>query len=168
MSIAEVNEWEEHKFVGTFGPVFENSPWIAREAWENRPFRSREELLEAFIATVEASEISRQLALIKEHPDLAGRLAAAGRLTEESSREQAAAGLDEIDEKTKAAIRERNQRYRERFGFPFVICARLHRSETILEAFDERLGQTPERERETALEEIFKIARLRLFDLVTE
>ena len=166
MTIEEINELDQNGFIQKVGPVFENSPWIAREAWPARPFESRDELLREFTTLVKKSGQRLQLALIEAHPDLAGRLAEAGELTEESSREQAAAGLDEIDRETKSSIREQNDIYREKFGFPFVICARLNNPETILSAFEERLKQNREEEIETALGEIFKIAKLRLFDLL--
>ena len=166
MTIEEINELDEESFTEELGPVFENSPWIARATWGVRPFRSGEDLLSELVSTVEKSEVSSQLSLIREHPDLAGRLAEAGQLTEESTREQAAAGLSEIDPETRATIREQNQIYREKFGFPFVICARLNNPDTILSAFEERLQQTRDDEIQTALGEIFKIASLRLVDLL--
>ncbi len=106
--------------------------------------------------------------LIRAHPDLVGRLAQQGQLTRESQSEQSAAGLLALDAETMAAFEARNAAYREAFGFPFIICARLNSPSTILEAFDRRLRNDPASERATAWGEIRKIAALRLADLVSE
>jgi 2-oxo-4-hydroxy-4-carboxy-5-ureidoimidazoline decarboxylase len=108
------------------------------------------------------------MALIRAHPDLVGKLAREGKLTRESNSEQAAAGLDALSSSEIADFDRYNAEYREKFGFPFVICARENRKEAILEAFPRRLANSPETELATALAEIFKIARLRLADAVWE
>ncbi|HVJ45376.1 MAG TPA: 2-oxo-4-hydroxy-4-carboxy-5-ureidoimidazoline decarboxylase, partial [Luteolibacter sp.] len=107
-------------------------------------------------------------ALIRAHPDLAGRLARQGKLTAESTREQAAAGIAAADTETIARIGELNAAYRKRFDFPFIICARLNNVNTIVDAMERRLGNDPATEQATALEEIGKIARLRLADIVED
>jgi OHCU decarboxylase len=99
---------------------------------------------------------------------LVGRLAREGRLTRESNAEQSAAGLDRLGEQEVAAFERDNAAYREKFGFPFVICARQNRKEAILAAFKTRLGNSPAQELATALAEIYQIARLRLADAVWE
>jgi OHCU decarboxylase len=104
--------------------------------------------------------------LIQAHPDLVGRAALAGTLTPQSNVEQVSAGLHELTPDEIATFQRFNQAYRDRFGFPFIICARLNKKEAILAAFPKRLAHSREQEIETALEEIFKIARLRLEDLV--
>lgn len=104
----------------------------------------------------------RQLALIRSHPDLAGRLAQQGHLTAASTSEQAAAGLDRLAPDELARFQALNTRYRERFGFPFIICARLNQKSAIISAMERRLNQASEVEFDTALSEIEKIARLRL------
>jgi 2-oxo-4-hydroxy-4-carboxy-5-ureidoimidazoline decarboxylase len=166
MNIADLNELGEKEFTDKIGPVFENSPWIARDTWRRRPFASRDRLLFELSNTVLKSGWDAQVELIRAHPDLAGRLAAAGKLTRESKREQEAAGLSGLDPEIRKAIQERNKTYRKKFGFPFVICARLNNVESILEAFDERLVNSLDAEIDTALGEIFSIARLRLRDIV--
>ncbi|MBX6342995.1 MAG: 2-oxo-4-hydroxy-4-carboxy-5-ureidoimidazoline decarboxylase, partial [Thermomicrobiaceae bacterium] len=117
-------------------------------------------------AAVDAAPPERQRALIRAHPDLAGRLAVAGELTAESAREQASAGLDRLSPEEFAEFTRLNQAYRERFGFPFVICVRDHSRESILAAFRARLANSEEQEVATALREIARIAELRLRDLV--
>jgi OHCU decarboxylase len=167
-SMESINSFSREEFEAAFGPVFEKSPWIAAAAWEVRPFMDSGDLLGKLCAVVEAAGPGPRLALIEAHPDLAGRLAQQGALTEESTREQKSAGLAGLEGEVLGQFMEYNTRYREKFGFPFIICARLNSVETILSAFAGRLGNTREQELERAWMEIRKIAELRLRDLVEE
>jgi 2-oxo-4-hydroxy-4-carboxy-5-ureidoimidazoline decarboxylase len=117
--------------------------------------------------TVHAASPERQLALIRAHPDLAGRAAPAGPLTRESANEQAGAGLNKLSPGEIAVFQRRNAEYLEKFGFPFVICARLNKKEAMLAGFQMRLKNPREGEMQIALEEIFKIAEYRLRDLIS-
>jgi OHCU decarboxylase len=153
-------------FVAYFGGVFEESPWIAREAWESRPFGSVDALHAAMVWVVEHSPRAARLELIRAHPDLAGKAAIAGALTPESTREQAAAGLDRLTPAQYERITTLTAAYRERFGFPFVVCAREHTADSIIATAAARLEARLDEEEQTALSEIAKIARLRLDDLV--
>jgi 2-oxo-4-hydroxy-4-carboxy-5-ureidoimidazoline decarboxylase len=153
-------------FVAYFGGVFEESPWIAREAWESRPFGSVDALHAAMVWVVEHSPRAARLELIRAHPDLAGKAAIAGALTPESTREQTAAGLDRLTPAQYERITTLTAAYRERFGFPFVVCAREHTADSIIATAAARLEARPDEEEQTALSEIAKIARLRLDDLV--
>ena len=157
-----INELDRATFVKRFGPLFEHSPWVAEAAWRDRPFESREELHEALVAAMYAAPRERKLALIRAHPDLAGKAAIEGTLTERSRREQASAGLDRLTPDEYDAFTRTNAAYRERFGFPLVICVREHTKESILRVASERLTNTEDEEIRVALEEIAKIARLRL------
>ncbi len=152
-------------FVRVAGPLFEASPWIAASAAHDRPFESLKAMHHAFCEVVRNAGVERQLALIRAHPDLAGRLALAGGLTSASSSEQSSAGLDRLTPEEIAQFQRMNSAYRQRFGFPFVICARLNHKAAILESFGERLGHSPAEEIATALGEIEKIAWLRIVDL---
>jgi len=154
--------------VARFGGVFEDSPWIAAATWEQRPFGSVADLHAAIMQVVEEAPGERRLALIRAHPDLAGKAAIAGELTPESTREQAAAGLDRLTPEQYERITGLTAAYRERFGFPFVVCAREHTPDSIIAAAARRLEAEPDDEEQTALSEIAKIARLRLADLVRE
>jgi len=167
-TMAELNGLEAEDFIRKVGGIFEHSPWIAADVAARRPFASSEDLLDAMAEVVAASGDEKQLALIRAHPDLAGRLAQQGALTAESTREQAAAGLSSADGRTIARIGELNTAYRARFEFPFIICARLNSVDTILQAMEMRLGNEPLTEQATALEEIGKIARLRLADIIDD
>ncbi len=166
-TVTEINSLSRDDFVRLIGPVFEQSPWIAEDTWPKRPFASREALHAALCETVAGAGAEKQLALIRAHPDLAGKLALAGALTAASSREQAGAGLDQLTPEETGLFRKNNAAYRAKFGFPFVICARLNRKEAILNGFRARLPNSRAREMQTALEEIFKIAELRLNDLIS-
>jgi OHCU decarboxylase len=160
-----VNELGQDAFVERFGPLFEHSPWIAAAAWHDRPFDDRDELYQALVSAMYAAPRDRKLDLIRAHPDLAGKAAIEGSLTASSTREQASAGLDRLTPDEYAAFTTTNTAYRERFGFPFVVCAREHTKESILRVAGERLANSEEEEIGVALEEIAKIARLRLEDL---
>jgi 2-oxo-4-hydroxy-4-carboxy-5-ureidoimidazoline decarboxylase len=165
-TISEINSLPLGEFVRAIGPAFERSPWIAELAWAKRPFTDREQLLVVLCGTVKESDPEKQLALIRAHPDLVGQLALSGQLTEESSREQASVGLDRLTPEESVLFQSNNAVYRGRFGFPFVICARLNKKEAILAGFAQRLHHSREQEIKAALEEIFKIAELRLRDLI--
>jgi OHCU decarboxylase len=161
-TIARLNDLSHEEFTRVCGPVFEGSPWIAAETAALRPFADFEAVLRALCDRVRSSPVERQLELIRAHPDLAGRLP----LTPESRREQSAAGLEALAPGEIERFRIANESYRNRFGFPFVICARLAQRDAILAAFEERLTHPREVEIRVALEEVFKIAALRLRDIV--
>ena len=166
MNLAQLNLLARDEFVRLLGPVFEHSPWIAEATWPQRPFASVEALHHALCQTVAGAGEETQLALIGAHPDLVGRAAQAGTLTPASTHEQASAGLNQLTPEEIAAFQKFNAAYRDQFGFPFIICARLNKIEAILAAFPKRLGHSRVEEIQAALAEISKIARLRLDDLV--
>lgn len=165
-TIDELNSLRREAFVRAVGPVFEHSPWIAEVAWAKRPFNGIEDLHSKLCQIVRDADAEKQLALIRAHPDLVGRLALAGKLTRESTSEQASAGLDQLSREEVEVFQKNNGAYQAKFGFPFIICARLNRKEAILAGFAQRLHHVREQEIATALEEIFKIAELRLRDIV--
>ena len=167
VSIAEVNGWDTGEFVARFGAVFEDSVWVAEAAWDRRPFRDREALHAAMCAVVQEAGEERQVALIRSHPDLVGKAAREGRLGTASASEQGGAGLDRLDEEEARWFERYNRAYREKFGFPFIICVRAAaRKRAIMDGFERRLDHRPEQERKAALVEIEKIAGFRLADLV--
>lgn len=161
-----INSLDREAFTAALGHLFEHSPWVAEETWVKRPFASAEALHAALCATMRAAPADRQLVLIRAHPDLAGRLARQKQLTAESTREQASAGLDRLTDAELAEFTRNNDRYREKFGFPFIICARLNAKASILAAMAARLPNPPAGEFTTALGEIEKIAWLRLQDVL--
>src|SRR5687767_99476 len=168
VALSELNAYDRDRFVAVCGPLFEHSAWIAQRTWGERPFETRNALHAALCETMFAASTAEQVKLIASHPDLVGRMAREGRLTLESTREQAAAGLSNLSAGEVERFDRYNAAYRERFGFPFVICARENKKDAILAAFPVRLGNTRDQEITTALGEIAKIARLRLMDAVDE
>jgi 2-oxo-4-hydroxy-4-carboxy-5-ureidoimidazoline decarboxylase len=167
VTLTELNSVSREDFVRVVGPVFEHSPWIAEATYPQRPFASLDALHQALTQTVCEADETKQLILIRAHPDLVGRLALSGQLTQESTKEQSSAGLDRLTAEEVQLFQANNAAYQEKFGFPFVICARLNRKEAILNGFKVRLQHSRAAEIQTALEEIGKIARLRLADIVS-
>jgi 2-oxo-4-hydroxy-4-carboxy-5-ureidoimidazoline decarboxylase len=159
---------DEEEFVSALGSLFEHSPWVARGAWSARPFATVTDLHGALVASMREASRERQLALIGAHPELGGREAQRGELTAESSREQASAGLQRLPSDEVDSLRRLNAMYRERFGFPLIVCAREHTPDSILAFGKARLAHSRDQEIEVALGEIGKIAGLRLRDAVAE
>ena len=159
---------DKAEFVSLLGGIFESSPWVAEAVWAMRPFDTVDGLHSAMCGVVVAGGTDKQEALVRAHPDLVGEAALAGTLSRESAREQASAGLDRLSREECAEFAEKNRTYREKFGFPFVICVRANKKEAILSGFNQRLGNSRDAELRTALDEIARIARLRLHDLITE
>ena len=166
LSLSALNRMNREAFERALGGVFEHSPWVAAQAWRRAPFASVAALHAAMATAVRAASIQRQLALIRAHPDLAGKAARAGKMTAHSMAEQSRAGLDRLNDAEYARFNQLNAAYRARFGFPFVIAVRRHTKESLLEAFATRLANSRAGEIEAALSEIFKIAEMRLDALV--
>ena len=166
LTLDEINNMGHEDFTSALSSIFEGPPWVAVETWHARPFRSVEELHAAMCAVMYNAPQEQQVALIVAHPDLVGKAALAGTLSPESTREQAAAGLDHLTPTQVADLNRLNASYREKYGFPFVVCARENKLNTILAGFDTRLNNTRDEEIRTSLDEIAKIARLRLNDKI--
>jgi 2-oxo-4-hydroxy-4-carboxy-5-ureidoimidazoline decarboxylase len=166
MLLVQLNSLDRPAFTAALGHLFEHSPWVAEETWAQRPFASAEALHAGLCATMRGATRDRQLALIRAHPDLAGRLAQQKKLTAESTREQASAGLDQLTDAELAEFTRQNDRYQTKFGFPFIICARLNAKSAILEAMAARVANPDDIEFNQALGEIEKIAWLRLQDVL--
>jgi 2-oxo-4-hydroxy-4-carboxy-5-ureidoimidazoline decarboxylase len=160
---------DRETFVATFGRVFEHSPWIAEAAFERglpADADSAAGLHRALCAVLRAAPVAKQRALIEAHPDLAGRLSGAARLTADSTQEQAGAGLDRLSDDERARFAALNAAYRGRFGFPFVMAIKGRTKHEVLRAFERRLGNDAALEHSTAVAEIEQIALLRLLDLL--
>lgn len=156
------------EFEAAFGGIYEDSPWVARRTWEDgldERHDTVEGLAGALAASVDAADEDTKLALIRAHPDLAGRAAVRGELGEASTREQAAAGIDQCSPEEYERFQSLNRAYKSRFGFPFVMAVKGSDRHAILAAFEERLGHDRAAELERAIEEIHRIARLRLNEL---
>ena len=162
VALADLNAADDAGFMAALGDVYEHAPWVAQAASRQRPFVTLTALHNAMMAAVRAAPADQQVALIKGHPDLAGKAARAGAMTVDSKAEQASAGLDRLSETEFAQFHRLNNAYREKFGIPFIICARRHSKDSILKQFERRLQNSAAAETETALGEIFRIAALRL------
>ena len=166
MTLNELNGLDRAGFSAALGQLFEHSPWVAAETWARRPFADRGQLLAALLDTLGEAAPEAQLGLIRAHPDLAGKLARAGALTSQSAREQAGAGLDRLSDEEFERFHALNTAYREKFGFPFIICVRANDKGSILAAFARRLPRDGASERAEALRQIGEIVRYRLDDLI--
>lgn len=156
---------DRQAFVTHYGDIYEHSPWVAELAWENGLTPSQdtpEGLADAMGRVLGQASPEDQLAVIRAHPDLAGKAAVAGTLTEDSTREQAGAGLDQCSPEELARFEDLNAAYKAKFGFPFVMAVKGNDRHIILAAFETRLENSPEQERRTAIEQINHIARFRL------
>jgi 2-oxo-4-hydroxy-4-carboxy-5-ureidoimidazoline decarboxylase len=162
-SLEELNSAGRDEFVAALAHVFEDSPWVAEGAWEAHPFDSLEELWASMCDVVARAGEGRQLALIRAHPELAGRALEAGRLSTSSTSEQHALGLHRLTPEQSRRVASLSAEYRRRHGFLCIVCVREHDSvEGIVSAMERRLDGTREAEVAANLEEIGKIARYRL------
>ncbi len=168
LTLQEVNALDQESFVAALGSLFEGPPWIVRQAWSARPFTTLTDLHQALCKVMYDAPIEQQIVLLQAHPDLVGRAALAGTVSSASTGEQAAAGLNQLTPTEIATFNRYNQAYRERFGFPFVICARENKKESILAGFATRINNAGEQEIHIALGEVAKICWLRLLDTVSD
>ena len=164
--LAKLNAMRPAEFIAAFGGVFEHSPWVAERALARGPFADVAALHAAMVDAVRRASRAEQLALLRAHPELAGREAQAGTLTADSTSEQRGAGLDALSREEMERIERLNRAYRERFGFPFIIAVRRHSKAGIFAEFERRLGNDPEAELRECLEQVYVITRLRLDALV--
>jgi 2-oxo-4-hydroxy-4-carboxy-5-ureidoimidazoline decarboxylase len=161
-SLTTINQMSQEEFVAALGAVFEQTPTIAQQTWQQRPFTSLEALHQRMVEVVRAAPVEAQLALICAHPDLGSK----AKMAVASVQEQAGAGLDRLSPEEFDRFQTLNQDYKTKFGFPFIIAVRNHTKTSILEAFEQRLQHSIDTEREQALTEIFQIAKFRLADLI--
>ena len=166
-SMRDANLLTREEFVALLGGAYEHSPWVAELAWERRPFASIDAMAEAMQQAVIAAGAEPQLELIRAHPELLGKLALA-ELTAASRAEQASAGLDRCTAEQRVHMQELNEAYRERYGFPFVVAVSGLNWGDVIARISARLGHRREQEVATALEEIGRIARMRLERLLKD
>ncbi len=164
--MAPVNAMDRAAFVQKFGGIFENSPWVAEQAWEKRPFASLDDMHAAMVAVAKYAPATLQLTLLQSHPDLAGKEAQAGAMTASSVAEQASAGLNALSHDEMTQISNLNTAYKKKFGFPFIIAVRMHTKEGILFEFSRRLQNDTQTEFANDLQNVYIITRLRLNKLL--
>ena len=162
MKLANINALSSAAFEQAFGDIAEHSPWVARHASVARPFISRESMIEAFVSAVMKADHAAQLALLCAHPDLATR----AKLTQDSTREQAGAGLDTLDAAEFAHLTELNNAYKTKNGFPFIFAVKGATKHQILTGFESRIHNVRLTELQTALQQVCHIIRFRLEDKV--
>lgn len=162
LDLARVNTLDRAGFVAALGSTFEHSPWIVDGAWAARPFASVDALHAAMLDVVRRAERATQVAFLCVHPELAGREAVAGTMTDDSVAEQASAGLNALSRAELQELRELNARYRERHGFPFIIAVRRSTKAQIFDQLRARLARDTAVELDAALAQIGVITRLRL------
>jgi 2-oxo-4-hydroxy-4-carboxy-5-ureidoimidazoline decarboxylase len=162
MQLSQLNALSRDQFVEAIGWVFEHSPWVAEGVSGSRPFADVDELHKAMVAVVAGAFRERQLTLLRAHPDLGAR----ARMSDASVGEQAGAGLDRLTADDFAYLQQLNARYRKKFGFPFLLAVKGITSQRVLETLDARLSRTAEEEFDEALQQVYRIARFRLDDLI--
>ncbi len=167
MKITKLNQCSDAEFASALATIFEHSPWVGEAVCSLRPFDTVNELHKNMCSAVDQASDDLQLALIKAHPDLAGKAALSGELTQESTSEQAGAGLDRLNAEEYEIFHQLNDQYQSKFGFPFIIAVKGHDKHSILESFKTRIENSIEVEKQTALEQIYRIAKFRLDDLVS-
>lgn len=161
-TLEDLNQKDQKGFVEAIGSIWEHSPWVSEQAWGSKPFSSVDELFNAMENEVETASMDKKLDLLNAHPDLGGKV----KMTDESVSEQKGAGLDQLSEEEHAEFLDLNKQYTDKFGFPFIIAVKGHDKDSIKAAMKERIQNDRETELNTALKEIYKIARFRLDDLV--
>lgn len=161
-----IETMDEATFVDLYGGVYEHSDWVARAAWQQGVSDFSVDAVAAVLAAqVNMASKQRQLQLINEHPDLAGKAAVRGELTAESAAEQSSAGIDQCSEQELARFEILNNDYKDKFGFPFIMAVKGSNRFAILDGFSRRIANDYDTEFATALEEIHKIARFRLEEI---
>lgn len=166
LTLTDLSSLNRTDFVTVLGGIFEHSPWVAEAVYDDRPFASITALHAAMTGAVRAAGDEAALSLIRSHPDLAGKAALAGKLTQESTGEQAAAGLDSLTAEEMDRFTALNEAYKARFDFPFIMAVRNADKARILAAFTARLEHAREAEIRTAIAEICKIAWVRLLSVL--
>ena len=166
-SLDSLNTASEADFTAALGDIFEHSPWVAQQAATRRPFATLKALHDAMVAAVRAAPAETRLALVKAHPDLAGKAARSGAMTADSISEQGSVGLDRLTDAEYERFTRLNDTYQTKFGIPFIVCVRRHTKDSILNEFERRLTHEKADALDVAVGEIGRITALRLDARVT-
>jgi 2-oxo-4-hydroxy-4-carboxy-5-ureidoimidazoline decarboxylase len=166
MTLNEVNALDQDGFIAALGGVVEHAPWIAAATWSRRPFTSVDALHAAMMDAIASVPEAKQMALIRGHPELAGKAAIRGELTAESTTEQSGAGLTQCSPQEFARLTALNRAYNAKFGFPFIIAVKGLDRGAIIAQFDRRVKNDRMTEFDEALAQIAQISRMRLATLL--
>ena len=162
MTLAELDALDRAGFVAALGGVFEHSPWIAERAFAARPFASVDALHRAMLHVVDSATRDEQLALIRAHPELAGRAMIRNEMTSDSTKEQSGAGLTSCSPDEYQRLVALNERYNAKFGFPFILAVRGYDRAGVIAEFARRVERDPDTEFGEALSQVARITKLRL------
>lgn len=163
-AIATLNQMSQAEFTEALSSIFEHTPEIAAQAWQEHPFDDVTNLHQVMTAIVENMNEADQLKLIRAHPDLGSKF----KMAEASINEQSTVGLDQLSSDEYQHFQQLNDAYKQKFGFPFIIAVRNHTKDSILAAFEQRLENMIALERKQAIAEIIEIARWRLVLAVSD
>jgi 2-oxo-4-hydroxy-4-carboxy-5-ureidoimidazoline decarboxylase len=161
----KVADGDREQFLAVYGQLFDHSPWVVERAWDKRPFADAGALQRAFLAVIAEATADERRALAGAHPELADKVAIARGLTAASAKEQASAGLDRLTPDEYETFHALNRAYRDKHGFPFIICVQLNDRAAILAAMEARLDRDSEAELDEAMTQVGLISRLRLADI---
>jgi 2-oxo-4-hydroxy-4-carboxy-5-ureidoimidazoline decarboxylase len=161
LTLDTLNQADDERFVAELGGIYEHSPWVAERVTSERPFDSVEALQTAMQTAVDDASREQKLELLRAHPDLGDQTG----ITDASQEEQASAGLDDLSPEMYEAFQRLNDRYREQFGFPFIMAVKDESPAAIKQAMERRVDHSETEEFQTALEQVHRIAQFRLDDL---
>ena len=168
VSLVELNRGKDANFIAALGDVFEYSPWLVARTASARPFASRDALIDSLMVAMREAAEEEKLALIRAHPDLAGKAVRVGDLTDYSLHEQSSVGLDRLSDEEYDRFTRLNDTYKKTFGFPFIIAVLDHTKDSILAAFEDRLEGDRGSQIDEAIKNIGRIVSLRVLGTVTE
>jgi 2-oxo-4-hydroxy-4-carboxy-5-ureidoimidazoline decarboxylase len=167
LPLITINHLSQDSFVKHFGQVVEHSAWVAEKACERRPFASIEQVKQVFVSIVQDAGEESWRYILNLHPELSGKEAEEGTLTKFSVSEQMRIGLHTLNRHGVLQVREFNQQYRDKFGFPFVVCVRLLKDmEQLFAEMDRRLASEPAQELLNGIEQVYAIGGFRIDDLI--
>ncbi len=162
ITLSQINDADSEQFVDLLSDIFEHSTWIPERAWKDSPFNSVQELLGSMVAVVDAATKEEQLALLRAHPQLAGKEADAGELTKHSTDEQQQVGMNTLSYDETLRVKKLNHDYFEKFGWPFIIAVLENTKDDIFTEWQQRLNNNQDIELNKCLEQVYLIAKLRL------
>ncbi|XP_043929205.1 putative 2-oxo-4-hydroxy-4-carboxy-5-ureidoimidazoline decarboxylase [Protopterus annectens] len=167
MDIRDINSMNYESFLDVFGNVVEKCPVIVAAIWSRCPFLSVSDMESSIAEFIDSLPQSGKEGILRCHPDLAGRDLLSGKVTAESQGEQRQAGLASLSPGEMERMKQLNSHYKNKFGFPFVICARMSNKAQIFQELSVRVNNPPSQELLKGIEEVKKICHLRIQAIVS-